>query len=108
MGTLDNSVALVTGASCGIGAEVARGLAAHGADIVVNYRSKGVRAEEVAATIRDIGRRPLLAQADLTDPDAVRAMFELVADTFGRLDLLILNASGGLEKDRPAGYAMEL
>ena len=108
MADLDGKIALVTGASRGIGAEVARGLAARGADVVINYRSKGGRAEEVAAAVRALGRRTLLAQADLTDGAATRAMFDLISETWGRLDLLILNASGGLEKDRPAGYAMEL
>ena len=108
MADLDGKIALVTGASRGIGAEVARGLAARGADVVINYRSKGGRAEEVAAAVRALGRRTLLAQADLTDGAATRAMFDLIRTTWGRLDLLILNASGGLEKDRLAGYAMEL
>ncbi|HZG67346.1 MAG TPA: SDR family oxidoreductase [Herpetosiphonaceae bacterium] len=108
MADLEGKIALVTGASRGIGAEVARGLAARGADVVINYRSKGGRAEDVAAAVRALGRRSLLAQADLTDPEATRVMFDIIRETWGRLDLLILNASGALEKDRPAGYAMEL
>lgn len=108
MRDLDGTIALVTGASRGIGARVVHHLAARGADVAINFRSKGSRAEEVAATVRSFGRLPLLAQADLTDADAVQTMFDLVASTWGRLDILILNASGGLEKDRPAGYAMEL
>jgi NAD(P)-dependent dehydrogenase (short-subunit alcohol dehydrogenase family) len=108
MGDLDGNIALVTGASRGIGAEVARGLAARGADVAINYRSKGSRAEEVARAVRTMGRDALLVQADLTDANSVQRMFERVNETWGRLDLLILNASGGLEKDRSAGYAMEL
>jgi 3-oxoacyl-[acyl-carrier protein] reductase len=100
--------ALVTGASRGIGAAVALLLAEQGADIAVNYRSKGSRAEEVARQIRAGGRRPLLAQADLTDPTEVDAMMRAVRGTFGQLHVLILNASGGLEKDKPVSYAMEL
>ena len=110
---LDNSPfrgrsALVTGSSRGIGAAVALLLAQRGADVAVNYRSKGSRAEEVAAQIRALGSRSLLARADLTDAAAVDSMMRAVHETFGQLNLLILNASGGLEKDKPASYAMEL
>lgn len=108
MNTLHNTIALVTGASRGVGAAVARMLAEHGADVVVNYRSKAARAEAVAAAIRVAGRRALLAQADVTQPDEVAAMADAVRATFGRLDLLVLNASGGLEKDKAADYAMLL
>jgi 3-oxoacyl-[acyl-carrier protein] reductase len=100
--------ALVTGASRGIGAEVARMMAEQGADVVINYRSKGSRAEQVAAQVESLGRRALLAQADLTQAGSVEAMARAVQDTFGHLDILVLNASGGLEKNKPASYAMEL
>lgn len=101
-------IALVTGASRGTGAVVAQMLAERGGDVVINYRSKGRRADEVANEIRALGRRVLPAQADITDHAATVAMFDAVGEYFGRLDLLILNASGGLEKDRPAAYAMDL
>jgi NAD(P)-dependent dehydrogenase (short-subunit alcohol dehydrogenase family) len=100
--------ALVTGASRGIGAAVARMLAEQGADVVINFRSKGSRAEQVAAQIESLGRRALLAQADLTEAGSVEAMARAVQNSFGRLDILVLNASGGLEKGKPASYAMEL
>ncbi len=105
---LHGKVALVTGASRGIGASVARILAGRGADVVVNYRSKAARAEEVAAAVQAIGQRSLLAQADMTEAAEMRAMMRLVETHFGHLDLVILNASGGLERDRPREYAMEL
>lgn len=106
--TLDGRVALVTGASRGVGAAVTRGFAARGADLVVNYRSKGRRAEEVAEAVRAAGRRALLAQADLTSQEDLERMFSAVREGFGRLDLLVLNASGGLEKEMPGDYAMRL
>jgi 3-oxoacyl-[acyl-carrier protein] reductase len=83
-------------------------LAQQGADVAINFRSKGLRAEEVAAKLHALGRRSLLAQADLTDELEVQAMARAIEKAFGRLDILVLNASGGLEKDKPAGYAMEL
>jgi 3-oxoacyl-[acyl-carrier protein] reductase len=73
---------------------------------MINYRSKQARAAEIAATIQAMGRRAVLAQADMTDATAVAAMMQTVATAFGQLDYLILNASGGLEKDKPADYAM--
>jgi NAD(P)-dependent dehydrogenase (short-subunit alcohol dehydrogenase family) len=83
-------------------------LAERGVDIAINYRSKGSRAEAVADQVQAAGRRSILAQADLTSPAELQAMAQIIADTAGSLHILILNASGGLEKDRPADYAMEL
>jgi NAD(P)-dependent dehydrogenase (short-subunit alcohol dehydrogenase family) len=108
MNDLSGKVALVTGASRGIGAAVARMLAERGAAVAINYRSKGPRAEEVARAVRAEGRRALLAQADLTSETEVAAMMRNVEAEFARLDLLVLNASGGMEKGKDAGYAMEL
>lgn len=105
---LAGKIALVTGASRGIGAETARILAAAGADVVINYRSKAGRGEEVAEQVRALGREALLAQADLTEPTERAAMATQVRERFGRLDLLFLNASGGMERDRDSGYAMRL
>lgn len=103
-----DQIALVTGASRGIGASVALQLAERGADLAINYRSKGPRAEAVAAQVRALGRRALLAQADLTSPDERAALAQAVREHYGRLDVLVLNASGGLEKDQPADYALRL
>lgn len=101
-------IALVTGASRGIGAATARVLAEHGADVIINFRSKHPRAEEVAREVEGLGRRALTVQADLTDRrDLVRLASQISAN-FGRLDVLVLNASGGLEKDRPPSYAHDV
>jgi 3-oxoacyl-[acyl-carrier protein] reductase len=83
-------------------------LAKQGADVAINFRSKGSRAQEIAAEIQSLGRRSLLAQADLTDESNVNAMAGAIKKAFGQLHVLVLNASGGLEKDKPANYAMEL
>jgi 3-oxoacyl-[acyl-carrier protein] reductase len=100
--------ALVTGASRGIGAAVAVLLAKQGADVAINFRTKGSRAEQIGAEVQALGRRSMLAQADLTDESGVNAMADAIRKTFGQLHVLVLNASGGLEKDKPASYAMEL
>ncbi len=102
------TVALITGASRGIGAATALRLAADGIDVAINYRNKAARAEQVAEQVRSLGRRAMTVGADLTDPAAVEVMINTVLRGFGRLDLLILNASGGLEQDVPADYAMRL
>jgi 3-oxoacyl-[acyl-carrier protein] reductase len=100
--------ALVTGASRGIGASVARQLAEIGADVAINYRSKGPRAQEVAAVIDALGRHSLLLQADITNPEDIASTFSQIKHSWTHLDILVLNASGGLEKDKPADYAMQL
>lgn len=102
------TIALITGGSRGIGAATALQLAAAGVDVVINYRAKAARAEKVAEDVRALGRRALTVRADLTDPDAVRAMVDAVVREFDHLDILILNASGGLESNMPADYAMRL
>ena len=83
-------------------------LAEQGADVVINYRSKGSRAEDIGAQVDALGRRALLAQADLTDASSVSVMVQTIKARFDHLAILVLNASGGLEKDKPASYAMEL
>lgn len=101
-------VALVTGGSRGVGAATARYLAERGYDVVVNYRNKAKRAEAVVAEIEERGRRGWIAQADLTDADQATTMFEQIQRNPGRLDLLVLNASGGLEKGVAEDYAMQV
>lgn len=105
---LKNKISLVTGASRGIGAAVSRQLAERGADVAINFRSKGSRAADVVEEVERLGRRALAVQADLTDSADVRRMMSDIREAFGRLDILVLNASGGLEKDKPASYATDL
>ncbi len=102
-----SKLALVTGASRGVGAEIARQLADDGFDVVINYRSKGPRAQAVADEVMAKGQRAFLAGADVTNAAEVAAMMEIVKQA-GPLDCLILNASGGLEKNVAPDYAMQL
>ncbi|MGW0520119.1 SDR family NAD(P)-dependent oxidoreductase [Crossiella sp. NPDC003009] len=87
----------MTGASRGIGAETARLLARRGARVVVNYRDKATCAAQVVDEITGLGGEAIGVPADLTEPDAVRAMAGQVQAAYGRLGLLVLNASGGME-----------
>ncbi|TGD84608.1 SDR family NAD(P)-dependent oxidoreductase [Mycolicibacterium sp. CH28] len=101
-------VALVTGASRGIGAEVARQLGAQGLHVVVNYREKAKRALTVVEDIRAAGGQASAAGADVCDDGQVEALLAEVEGRFGKLDVLVLNASGGLERGADPGYAMRL
>ncbi|MGA7052678.1 MAG: SDR family oxidoreductase [Mycobacterium sp.] len=101
-------VALVTGASRGVGAEVARGLGGTGAHVIVNCREKLKRAHAVVAEIVAAGGSASALAADVTDPAAVVAMMRQIGGRFGTLDVLVLNASGGLERDADRGYPMRV
>src|SRR5262249_35195430 len=84
--------ALVTGASNGIGASIARHLADEGAAVVVNYASSKQGAERVVNEIVGKGGRAVAVQADLSKPDDVRRLFARTREAFGRLDVLVNNA----------------
>lgn len=101
-------IALVTGASRGIGAEVAQQLAHPDTHVIVNYREKAKRAEAIADAIRSAGGQASTLRADISDEAAAAAMVDDIASRFGRLDVLVLNASGGLELGADPGYAMRL
>jgi NAD(P)-dependent dehydrogenase (short-subunit alcohol dehydrogenase family) len=101
-------VSLITGASRGVGAEVATRLAGRGHHVIVNYRDKANRADAVVEAVRVAGGEAIAVRADLTDEQATNAMLTEVGDRFGGLDVLVLNASGGLEPGADAGYAMRL
>ena len=101
-------VVLVTGASRGIGAETAMQLANSQRHVVVNYREKANRAADVVEAVRAAGGPAEAVKADITDEQAVGAMLADIAERFGRLDVLVLNASGGLEPGADPDYPMRL
>lgn len=96
---LTGQKALVTGANSGLGEAAAIALGRAGADVVVNYVAGPDRAEAVAEQIRRSGARALAHQADVSQEDAVEAMFQRAIGEFGTLDILVNNA--GLQRDAP-------
>jgi NAD(P)-dependent dehydrogenase (short-subunit alcohol dehydrogenase family) len=100
--------ALITGSSRGIGADTAKRMAALGARVAVNYRDKARRAEQVVTAVESAGGTAIAVKADLTDDAAVAAMFDEVGRAWGGLDVLVLNASGGMEGGMPEDYALRL
>ncbi|KQV10846.1 3-ketoacyl-ACP reductase [Rhizobium sp. Root1203] len=92
MATSGNKVALVTGASRGIGAAIAERLAKDGFTVVVNYSGNAAPAEQLAAKIEQNGGKALTAKADVSDAEAVRHMFDAAEAAFGGIDVLVNNA----------------
>ncbi|HEY1016698.1 MAG TPA: 3-oxoacyl-[acyl-carrier-protein] reductase [Herpetosiphonaceae bacterium] len=94
---LTDRVALVTGASRGIGRAIALGLGAAGAAVVVNYRGSAEAAQQVVDQIVGAGGKAAAVQADVSDPAAGEALIKATTDQFGRLDILVNNA--GITRD---------
>jgi 3-oxoacyl-[acyl-carrier protein] reductase len=89
-------LSLVTGALRGIGAETTTKLALLGSDLIINYRSKSTRADQVCEEVTNLGRNAIAIQADLTIDSELEAMMSTIQQVYKRLDVLMLNASGGL------------
>jgi 3-oxoacyl-[acyl-carrier protein] reductase len=93
---LDGKVAVVTGASSGIGRAIAIGCAREGADLAITYRGNGTGAEETAAAIRALGRRAEVLRTDVSRDDDVAALAASVRERFGRADAWINNAGADI------------
>jgi 3-oxoacyl-[acyl-carrier protein] reductase len=98
---MTQQVAIVTGASRGIGATVARRLAADGFAVIVNYAGSAQPAAEVVDAIAVAGGQASAVQADVSDPAAVRRLFDAALSTYGRVDVLVNNA-GVMPANMPA------
>jgi glucose 1-dehydrogenase len=97
MRLLEGQTALVTGASSGIGAEVARAMAAAGANVGVNYSTSKQGADRVVSDIANVSGRAIALQADVSREDQVIAMFKRLIAEYGTIDILVSNA--GIQRD---------
>ena len=98
MGNLTGKTALVTGGSRGIGAGIARRLAADGANVAITYTKDATAAASVVGEIERVGARAIAIQADAANAEAVAAAVEKTVATYGRLDVLVNNAGTAIPK----------
>lgn len=94
----EGKIALITGASRGIGRTLALDLASQGATVVVNYRTNAALADEVVAEARARGGDGIAVGADVENPEEIVRLFDTVADTYGRLDFFVNNAAAAAFK----------
>src|SRR6266550_3170354 len=93
---LSGKIALVTGGSRGIGRATALKLAGAGCDIAIVYRSSHDEAESLCAAVRALGRRAMLTQADVSDPESVAEAFTAFRQQFDHVDIVVSNAAIGV------------
>jgi len=105
---LTNRTALVTGGGTGIGAAIAKGLAAEGANVVVNYNRSETEANDVVAEITKRGSRAISVHCDVSQADQVQTMFEQSASEFGHVDILVNNAGNVFGKQSTAEMPEEV
>ncbi|ARU00692.1 glucose 1-dehydrogenase [Yoonia vestfoldensis] len=96
---LENTRAIVTGASSGIGAAIARGFGAEGAKVIVNYHKDAAAAQRIVAQIKDQGGLAQAVQADIASAQGCAALFAAAEQHFGGVDVLVANA--GIQRDAP-------
>ena len=96
---LEGKIAAVTGASSGIGQEIALALGKEGAAVVVGYRSNPDGAQDTIDQIKGVGGKAVAVQADVSDPESVKGFVSKAADELGRLDVMVNNA--GMEEKHP-------
>lgn len=108
MSSVAGKTVVITGSSRGVGADTAKILAGEGANVVVNYRQKAPRANKVVKEITEAGGQAIAVQADITDAESRAGLFRAAVDEFGGVDVLILNASGGMETEMGEDYALRL
>lgn len=106
MNQLQNKVVFITGGSRGIGAGIAKRVAAAGADVVITYVKSATQAKQVTDDIKQLGRQALAIQVDNASPDAINDAIEKTIAQFGRIDILVNNA--GIYIGKPlAGYTLQ-
>ncbi|MBQ0790156.1 MAG: SDR family oxidoreductase [Cycloclasticus sp.] len=98
MKQLSNKVAVVTGSSRGIGAQIAITLAEAGASVVINYSSNQKPADKVVSDIKSNGGNAIAIKGDVSNPEEVKLMFDAAINQFGKIDILINNAGSILYK----------
>jgi 3-oxoacyl-[acyl-carrier protein] reductase len=99
MNNLQGKIALVTGASRGIGSAIAIALAKAGVDVAVSYHRRSQEAEAICARIRNCGRRTIAVQADVTQPAAIREMVTRIQEELGTISILVNNAAVGRQRN---------
>jgi enoyl-[acyl-carrier protein] reductase III len=103
-----NKTALITGSGRGIGRAIALHLAAHGADIVINFFRNREPAEKTAEEVRKMGRDALVVKANIGDIDQIKNLFLAAGDHFSKLDILVCNAASGYNRpgmeQKPRGW----
>lgn len=108
MTELYEKVAIITGSSRGIGAGIALSLARAGAKVVINYVHNRQAADEVCMTITQMGGKCTAIQADVSNPDDVRRLFDAAIENFGHIDILVNNAGILVFKKSPKSLMLNL